>query len=59
MISAKISIKHFLTLKFIFSNSYNIMRHLINLEAVNTYEGTKNIHNLILGRELLGFNAFT
>ena len=40
------------------SNSYNIMRHLINLEAVNTYEGTKNIHNLILGRELLGKNAF-
>jgi len=40
------------------SNSYNIMRHLINLEAVNTYEGTKNVHNLILGRELLGVNAF-
>jgi glutaryl-CoA dehydrogenase len=40
------------------SNSYDIIRHLINLEAVNTYEGTKNIHNLILGRELLGVNAF-
>jgi len=40
------------------SNSYNIIRHLINLEAVNTYEGTKNIHTLILGRELLGKNAF-
>lgn len=40
------------------SNSYNIIRHLINLEAVNTYEGTKNIHNLILGRELLDKNAF-
>lgn len=40
------------------SNSYNIIRHLINLEAVNTYEGTKNIHNLILGRELLEKNAF-
>ncbi len=40
------------------SNSYNIIRHLINLEAVNTYEGTKNIHNLILGRELLGKSAF-
>lgn len=40
------------------SNSYNVMRHLINLEAVNTYEGTKNIHNLILGRELFGKNAF-
>lgn len=41
------------------SNSYNIIRHLINLEAVNTYEGTKNVHNLILGRELLGKSAFT
>jgi len=40
------------------SNSYNIIRHLINLEAVNTYEGTKKIHNLILGRELLDKNAF-
>lgn len=40
------------------SNSYNIMRHLLNLEVVNTYEGTKNVHNLILGRELLGKNAF-
>jgi glutaryl-CoA dehydrogenase len=40
------------------SNSYGIMRHLINLEAVNTYEGTKNIHNLILGRELFGKSAF-
>ncbi len=41
------------------SNSYNIIRHLINLEAVNTYEGTKNIHNLILGRDLLDKNAFS
>lgn len=40
------------------SNSYNIIRHLLNLEAVNTYEGAKNVHNLILGRELLGKNAF-
>jgi len=40
------------------SNSYNIMRHLLNLEAVNTYEGTKNVHNLIIGRDLLGKNAF-
>jgi glutaryl-CoA dehydrogenase len=40
------------------SNAYNIIRHLINLEAVNTYEGTKNVHNLILGRDLLGKNAF-
>uniref|UniRef100_A0A6C0ISW3 Acyl-CoA dehydrogenase/oxidase C-terminal domain-containing protein n=1 Tax=viral metagenome TaxID=1070528 RepID=A0A6C0ISW3_9ZZZZ len=34
------------------------MRHLINLETVNTYEGTKNIHNLIIGRELFNNNAF-
>jgi glutaryl-CoA dehydrogenase len=40
------------------SNSYDIIRHLVNLEAVNTYEGTRNIHNLIVGRELLGKNAF-
>jgi glutaryl-CoA dehydrogenase len=39
------------------SYSYNIIRHLINLEAVNTYEGTKNVHNLIQGREMLGENA--
>ena len=41
------------------TNSYNVMRHLINLEAVNTYEGTKNIHNLILAREILGKNGFS
>jgi glutaryl-CoA dehydrogenase len=40
------------------SNWYKVFRHLINLEAVNTYEGTKNIHNLIIGRDLLGQNAF-
>ena len=40
------------------ANSYNIIRHLLNLEAVNTYEGTRNIHNLIMGRELLGKSAF-
>lgn len=40
------------------SYSYNIMRHLVNLEAVNTYEGTRNVHNLIIGREMLGENAF-
>ena len=34
------------------------MRHLMNLEAVNTYEGTRHIHQLILGRHLTGFSAF-
>lgn len=36
----------------------NIMRHLVNLESVVTYEGTRDIHVLTLGRELTGFDAF-
>lgn len=40
------------------SNSYGVMRHLLNLETVNTYEGTKNIHNLIISRELFGKGSF-
>lgn len=36
----------------------NIMRHLVNLESVVTYEGTGDIHVLTLGRELTGFDAF-
>ena len=40
------------------SNSYGVMRHLLNLETVNTYEGTRNIHNLIISRELFGTNPF-
>ena len=38
--------------------SYGIMRHLINLETVNTYEGTHDIHALILGRAQTGLQAF-
>jgi len=34
------------------------MRHAANLETVDTYEGTYDIHTLILGRELTGHNAF-
>ena len=34
------------------------MRHLANLESVRTYEGTDEIHQLVLGRELTGFSAF-
>jgi len=34
------------------------MRHMLNLETVNTYEGTESIHELIVGRELTGENAF-
>lgn len=37
---------------------YHAMRHSANLESVDTYEGTYDIHTLILGRDLTGFNAF-
>jgi len=41
------------------SGEYHIIRHMINLETVNTYEGTANIHALILGRGVTGLQAFT
>ena len=37
---------------------YHVMRHLTNLETVNTYEGTHDIHALILGRAQTGLQAF-
>ena len=37
---------------------YPVMRHLVNLESVLTYEGTHQIHTLVLGRALTGHNAF-
>ena len=40
------------------SELYPVMRHLLNLEVVNTYEGTHDIHALILGRAQTGLNAF-
>ena len=40
-------------------DEYPIMRHMVNLESVYTYEGTHDIHNLILGRALTGIQAFT
>lgn len=40
------------------SDEYYIMRHMSNLEAVNTYEGTNDIHGLILGRAITGIPAF-
>ena len=40
------------------SDEYHIIRHVMNLEAVNTYEGTHDIHALILGRALTGIQAF-
>jgi glutaryl-CoA dehydrogenase len=41
------------------SDEFHVMRHLINLETVNTYEGTHDIHALILGRAQTGLQAFT
>ncbi len=41
------------------SEDYHVMRHLMNLETVNTYEGTHDIHALILGRAQTGLQAFT
>ena len=40
------------------SDEYPIMRHMVNLEVVNTYEGTSDIHALILGRTQTGIAAF-
>ena len=40
------------------SDEYHIIRHAMNLEAVNTYEGTHDIHALILGRSQTGIQAF-
>ena len=41
------------------SEEYHVMRHMVNLETVNTYEGTHDIHALILGRAQTGLQAFT
>jgi glutaryl-CoA dehydrogenase len=40
-------------------DDYCPMRHMVNLETVRTYEGTHDIHTLILGKELTGFDAFS
>jgi glutaryl-CoA dehydrogenase len=37
---------------------YSVIRHLMNLEAVSTYEGTYDIHTLVVGRDITGLNAF-
>ena len=41
------------------ADEYHIIRHVMNLEAVNTYEGTHDIHALIIGRGITGLQAFT
>jgi glutaryl-CoA dehydrogenase len=40
------------------SDEFGVIRHLLNLEVVNTYEGTHDVHALILGRAQTGFSAF-
>jgi len=41
------------------SDEYHVIRHVMNLEAVNTYEGTHDVHALILGRAQTGIQSFT
>ena len=40
------------------SLEYHVIRHMLNLESVFTYEGTDNVHTLVLGRHITGVNAF-
>ncbi len=40
------------------SDDYPVIRHMLNLETVNTYEGTEDIHRLTLGRDITGLSAF-
>jgi glutaryl-CoA dehydrogenase len=40
------------------SDEYHVIRHMVNLETVNTYEGAHDVHALILGRAQTGFQAF-
>jgi len=40
------------------ADDYHVMRHVMNLEAVNTYEGTHDVHALVLGRAQTGISAF-
>jgi glutaryl-CoA dehydrogenase len=41
------------------SDEFGVARHLVNLEVVNTYEGTHDVHALILGRAITGIAAFS
>jgi glutaryl-CoA dehydrogenase len=41
------------------SEEFQVIRHMVNLETVNTYEGTQDVHALILGRAQTGLQAFT
>ncbi len=41
------------------ADEFHVIRHMMNLEAVNTYEGTHDVHALILGRAQTGIQAFS
>jgi glutaryl-CoA dehydrogenase len=41
------------------SDEYNTIRHMLNLESVSTYEGTHDIHTLVIGEDLTGISAFS
>ena len=41
------------------SDEYHVIRHMMNLESVNTYEGTHDVHALVLGRTQTGIQAFS
>jgi glutaryl-CoA dehydrogenase len=40
------------------ADEYPVIRHMLNLETVNTYEGTEDVHRLTIGRDVTGLNAF-
>ena len=40
------------------TDRYSVIRHMMNLESVSTYEGTHDIHTLIIGRDITGIDAF-
>ena len=40
-------------------DEYPIIRHMLNLETVNTYEGTEDVHRLIIGKDITGYDAFS
>ena len=39
-------------------DEFHVIRHVLNLETVNTYEGTHDVHTLILGQAVTGIGAF-
>jgi glutaryl-CoA dehydrogenase len=41
------------------ADEYPVFRHMANLESVYTYEGTHDIHTLVIGREITGISAFS